>query len=56
MKYANIQKLDREVLAALVDNIYVHANKEITIVFRHDDSLALVEQFIADHQDAAMLA
>ena len=56
LKYANIQKLDREVLAALVDNIYVHANKEITIVFRHDDSLALVEQFIADHQDAAMLA
>ncbi len=56
LKYANIQKLDREVLAALVDNIYVHASKEITIVYQHDDSLSLVQQFVADHQEAAMLA
>ncbi len=37
-KYANIHKLDREVLAALIDVVYIHENKEITIVFRYDDT------------------
>ncbi len=31
IEHSNIQKLDREILAALIDNIRVHANKEITI-------------------------
>ncbi len=48
-KYANIAQLDREVLAALIDVIYVHENKEITIIFRHDDSVQAVQGFIKDH-------
>ncbi len=38
--YSNIAELDRGIMAALVDMIYVHENKEITIVFRHDDGIS----------------
>ncbi len=38
---SNIEELDRAVLAALVDVIYVHENKEITIVFRYSDSVSI---------------
>lgn len=46
LKYNNIEKLDRNLLVELVDTIYVHENKEITIVFRFQDELERIFEFV----------
>lgn len=45
-KYQNIQRLDRGILVELVDTIYVHENSEITIVFRFQDELLRIADFV----------
>jgi hypothetical protein len=40
LKHRNIRQLDRNVLAELVNAIFVHENTELTIVFRFADELA----------------
>ena len=39
LQYGNIRTLNRSLLAALVDVIYVYENHEITIKFRFEDEL-----------------
>ncbi len=39
LKWGNIEKLDRNLLVELVDTVYVHEGKEITILFRFQDEL-----------------
>ncbi|MDR1928112.1 MAG: recombinase family protein [Oscillospiraceae bacterium] len=39
LKHKNVQQLDRALLVELVDKIYVHENKKITIVFQVADEL-----------------
>jgi len=39
LKHKNVQQLDRTLLVELVDTIYVHESKEITVVFRFADEL-----------------
>ncbi len=39
LKHKNVQQLDRALLVKLVDTVYVHENKEITIVFHFADEL-----------------
>jgi len=34
LKHCNIQQLDRNILVELIDTVYVHESKEITIAFR----------------------
>ena len=46
LKYKNIKRLDRNVLVELVDTIYVHEDKEITIVFQFADELQSILEFI----------
>lgn len=46
MKYKNVQKLDRNLLIELVDTIYIHENKEITILFRFADELERILEFV----------
>ncbi len=46
LKHKNIRKLDRNVLVELVDTIFVHEEKEITIVFRFQDELERILEFI----------
>ncbi len=46
LKYNNIEKLDRNLLVELVDTIYVHENKEITIAFRFQDELERILEFV----------
>lgn len=46
LKWGNIEKLDRNLLVELVDTIYVHENKEITIVFRFQDELERIFEFV----------
>ena len=38
-KYKNVQQLDRALLVQLVDAIYVHESKELTVVFRFESVL-----------------
>lgn len=46
LKHKNVQKLDRSLLTELVDTIYVHEEKEITIVFRFADELERILEFV----------
>lgn len=46
LKLGNIERLDRNLLVELVDTIYVHENKEITIVFRFQDELERICEFV----------
>jgi hypothetical protein len=46
LKYKNIKKLERNILVELVDTIYVHENKEITIKFRYENDLQRIAEFV----------
>jgi hypothetical protein len=52
-KYRNVQQLDRNILIALVDTIYVHENKEITIIFRFADELERILEFVEQNSPEA---
>ncbi len=45
-QYQNIRRLDRGILVELVDTIYVHEDNEITIVFRFQDELQRIADFV----------
>jgi hypothetical protein len=45
-KYKNVQTLDRTILVELIDRIYLHENKEITIKFLAEDELKRIEEFV----------
>ncbi|MDR0991774.1 MAG: zinc ribbon domain-containing protein [Ruminococcus sp.] len=46
LKYKNIQKLERNILVELVDTIFVHENKEISINFRYENDLKRIVEFV----------
>lgn len=46
LKYKNITQLDRSLLVELVDTVYVHEEKEITILFRFQDELERILEFV----------
>ena len=46
LKHQNIDKLDRGTLIALVDTIYVHEDRKITVAFKHRDQYRRVLAFI----------
>lgn len=50
LKYGNIQSLDRGILTELVKNIYVHADKSITIEFTFADEYKRILDFIEANQ------
>ncbi len=52
-KYRNAQQLDRNILIELVDTIYVHENKEITIIFRFADELERILEFVEQNRPEA---
>jgi hypothetical protein len=52
-KFRNVQQLDRSILIELVDTIYVHENKEITIQFRFADELARILEFVEQNRPEA---
>ena len=47
LKHKNIQELSRSLLVELVDTIYVHEDKEITVAFRLEDELDWIAKQIA---------
>jgi hypothetical protein len=46
LQYKNIQKLERNILVELVDIIYIHENKEVTVKFRYEDELARISEYV----------
>lgn len=53
-QYENIQELDRRVLAALVDKIFIYEDKRVEIVFKYRDEFAHAKQAIETYQDASL--
>ena len=45
-KHHNVRKLERSLLIELLDKIYVHEDKRLTIVFRFADELARIAEFV----------
>jgi len=45
-RHRNIRQLDRTVLVELVDTIYVHEDKEITVAFRFADEMERIVEFV----------
>jgi hypothetical protein len=56
LKYKNIQELDRSILIELVDKIYVHEGKKITIDFRYADDMRRILEFIDINTSKADMA
>lgn len=52
-KLRNVQQLDRGILVELVDTIYVHENKEVTIQFRFADELERILTFAEQNRPEA---
>ena len=46
MKYRNIDHLERGILVELVDTIYVHEGKELTIQFNFADQYKRIMEYI----------
>lgn len=49
-KHKNITELTRDVVLDLIDTVYVHEGKKITIVFKYDDELKNVINFINENK------
>jgi DNA invertase Pin-like site-specific DNA recombinase len=50
LQHKNIQELDRQILVDLVDVIYVHEGGEITIEYKFQDQLELVQDYINNNK------
>jgi hypothetical protein len=46
LKYKNITKLDRNILVELVDTIFVHEDKQITVKFNTEDELKRIAEYV----------
>lgn len=53
LKYKNIDHLERDILVELVNAVYIHENKSITIEFSFADQHRRVLEFIEDNCDKA---
>lgn len=53
-KHKNIQSLNRGLLLDLVDEIYIHENKEITIQFNFSDQHKQIVEFVKEREDQRM--
>lgn len=54
-QYENIQELDRRILLALVDKIFIYEDKRIEIVFRYRDEFARAMALAESYQDSPLL-
>jgi len=46
LKYSNVRQIDRALLIELIDTIYIHEGKEVTIDFRFQDELERMMEFV----------
>ena len=54
-KYKNITKLSKEVVDELIDDIYVHEGKEITIKFKYEDEYKKAIEYIKRNENITLL-
>ena len=52
LKYRNIRKLERGILIALVDTVFVHEERQITIRFKYTDQYQRVLEYIETNKEA----
>ena len=50
-QYENVQELDRRILLALVDKIFIYEDKRVEIVFRYRDEFARAMEAVKNYQD-----
>ncbi len=53
-EYENIEKLDRRVLAALVDRILIYEDKRVEVVFKYRDEIAHAMAVVETYRDAEL--
>ena len=51
LKHKNVQELDRNLLVCLIDTIYVHEDKHITIKFNFADTYMRAIEFIETNKE-----
>ncbi len=54
-KYKNITELSKEVVDELIDDIYVHEGKEITIKFKYEDEYQKAIDYIKRNENITLL-
>ena len=54
-KYKNITELSKEVVDELIDDIYVHEGKEITIKFKYEDEYQKAIEYIKRNENITLL-
>lgn len=54
-KYKNIKELNRNILITLIDKIYIHENKEITIIFRFQEQNQQLLELIKEKEKKTSL-
>lgn len=50
-RYENIQELTRSAVVSLIDNIRIHANKDIDVTLMHGDRFASIVAFLQEEQN-----
>ena len=53
LKHRNVQVLDRALLLELIETIFVHEDKKITVRFRFTEELDRVMEYVAEHTPRA---
>lgn len=48
LRYRNVQQLNRTILMELVDMVYVHENKKITVQFKFGNELDRIREFVGE--------
>lgn len=54
-KYRNITELSKEVVDELIEDIYVHEGKEITIKFKYEDEYQRAIEYIKRNENLTLL-
>ena len=54
-KYRNITQLSKEVVDELIEDIYVHEGKEITIKFKYEDEYQKAIEYIKRNESLTLL-
>ena len=55
VKYKNITQLSKEVIDELVDDIFIHEGKEITIKFKYEDEYQRAIDYIKRNEKITIL-
>ena len=49
LKHKNVRELNRSLLVELIETIYVHEDKKVTVVFRFANELKRVVEYVEEN-------